>query len=180
MLEVTESTQVVTRGQASTGGRPAITHLYSWRTPLSAGWELDPPERPSSMISRQEGDPQPCTSESGFSRSQRWEEGGPPERAPPCQAEEGQCQPLGTGFRKGPRQPQRLPQCCHQGPSRMQATQLWSPPFKQRGEDVGQCRVCLPHPTRLWGGGPSHWEVTHRDHRAPERQGWGADTGNSP
>lgn len=66
MLEVTEFTQGIT------AGHPAITHLSPWRTPLAAQWELDPPERPSSMISRQEGDPYPWISESWFLFSQGW------------------------------------------------------------------------------------------------------------
>lgn len=58
---------------------PAFTHLSSWRPPLAVQWELDPPEQPSSRISRQEEGPHPGTSEFQFSLSQGQGEGDPPE-----------------------------------------------------------------------------------------------------
>lgn len=167
-------------------GHPAITHLSSWRPPPAVQWELNPPKQPSSRISRQEGGPHPWTSQFWFSLSQGQGEEDPPEQAPPCQAE-GQCRPLfaGSGVPKGHRQAQRwkeswalseeekLSWCCHQGPSRMQATQLWPPSFKEMEENVGQCGVCLPYQL---GSGPSSSSPDPQRSRSPRWAGRGADT----
>lgn len=140
------------------------------------------------MISRQEGDLLPWTSESWFSLSLGQGEGGPPEWAPPHQAE-GQCQPLfaGLGVLKDLHQPQRwkgrwtlpggqrLSQCCHLGPSRTQATQLWSPSFKQMGENGRQYRVCLLYHIWPWGGGPSHSSPDPQEPQSSWKAGMGAD-----
>ena len=103
-------------------GHPVVTHPSCWRPVLAARWEPGPPDRPSSMILRQERGLHPWTSVCWVFLPQGQGEGGPPEQAPLCQAEGQGCWALLEEV--------KLPWCCHQGPSKTRATQLWPPLVK--------------------------------------------------
>ena len=140
----------------------------------------------------EDGAPRPQNSESWFPPSQGQREGDPPEWAPPCQAEEGQCQPLsaGLGVPEGPHQSQRRRGCWappeaerlswswHQRPPRTRATQLCPPSIKQTGHD-GDREGPASHTLqglREAGQVSGTPVLTRRGHGASKRKGWGADT----